>query len=52
MTDELMADGDFVASYKSNDYADDLVRAFENKLELTKIKKKNTVGLEKYIEEN
>ena len=36
---------------KRNEHSEEIIRSFENKLELTKTQKKNKIGLEKFTEE-
>lgn len=50
MMEMLEEDGGGV-SIKRNESSEEIIRSFENKLELTKTQKKNKIGVEKFAEE-
>lgn len=50
MTEMIEEDGG--VSMKRNEHSEEIIRSFESKLELTKVQKKNKIGVEKFIEED
>lgn len=52
MMEEMGDYGDTLSKHKINDISSEIIRSFENKIELSKTQKKNKVGVEKFIEDN
>lgn len=51
MLAELQDEGS-LGQYKHNEISSDIIKSFEDKLQLTKVQKKSKVGIEKFIEDN